>query len=60
MRYTALRTGQVCGVIEDLALFIHIVQLGCKFQSLLGLYALYPTDTPCGPTSAGHTSHAIA
>ena len=31
MRYTALRTEQACGVIEDLVLFIYSVQLSYKF-----------------------------
>jgi len=45
------RAGVWC-LIEDLVLFIYSVQPGWKFHWLLSLYALHPTGTPSGPSSA--------
>jgi len=58
--YAALDRAGVWCVIEDLALFIYSVQYGCKFHWLLGLYGLYLTSIPCGPTSARLPSQIIA
>jgi len=55
VRYSALQTGVVWCVIEDLVLFIYSVQPSCKFHWLLVLYALHLT----GLSSANLPSHVI-